>query len=94
MMNNNFKKPTIKRVVALQYDPETDNAPSLTAYGQGEIAEKILEVAAENKIAIHQDQALIEILSTLELGSEIPEEIYELVAEILAFVYRLAKNNR
>ena len=88
------KKPTSKRAAALQYDPETDQAPYLTAYGQGELAEKILQIAIENKISIHRDQALVDILSTLELGSEIPEEIYELVAEILAFVYRLAKNNQ
>lgn len=93
-MTKYIKKPIIKRVAALQYDPETDNAPHLTAYGQGELAEKILEIALENKIAIHRDQDLIEILSTLELGSEIPEEIFELVAEILAFVYRLTKKDQ
>ncbi len=85
---NKKKKPG--KVAALQYDPETDIAPRLTAYGQGDIAEKILEVARTNDIPIQHDQALVEILSTLELGSEIPEEIYDLVAEIFAFVYRLS----
>ena len=93
-MEKDQKNPTVKRVAALQYDPETDNAPFLTAYGQGVLADKILQIAVDNKIAIHRDQALIELLSTLELGSEIPEEIYELVAEILAFVYRLTKSNQ
>ncbi|AZR72838.1 hypothetical protein BBF96_05195 [Anoxybacter fermentans] len=80
-----------KKAAALQYNPETDQAPRLIAYGEGEIAEKIIQIARENKIPFYQDHTLIELLSTIEIGSEIPEEAYQVVAEILAFIYRLSQ---
>ncbi|MCA9410464.1 MAG: EscU/YscU/HrcU family type III secretion system export apparatus switch protein [Candidatus Omnitrophica bacterium] len=78
-----------KRAVALRYDPELDPAPRVVAKGRGVIAEKILEVAKENDIPIHEDPDLVEILAAIDLGRLIPAEMYSAVAEILAFLYRV-----
>ena len=88
-MPDTTKEP--KEVAALQYNPETDNAPRLVAYGTGAVAQAILQVAKEHDIPLHQDKALVQLLSHLDIGNEIPEEAYQVVAEILAFVYKLSK---
>ena len=77
-----------KKAAALQYDRDKDRAPKLVAKGQGNIAEKILQIAQENQIPIQQDPSLVEILSRMDLLEEIPPECYRVVAEILAFIYR------
>lgn len=79
---------------AIQYDSEKRNAPAITASGKGTIAEKIIEVAREQGIPIKNDPDLIQVLSKLKVGSEIPVELYRAVAEILAFVYSLNENER
>jgi len=75
--------------VALKYQPKTDNAPRVTAKGKGKVAEKIIEIAKENNIHIHNDPDLIEILSQLDINDEIPPDLYVVAAELLAFVYSL-----
>lgn len=77
-----------KKAVAVKYEFE-DLAPRVKASGRGIIAERILEVAKNNNIPIVEDPALVEVLSRLELDSLIPPELYQVVAEILAYVYRL-----
>ncbi|MDD5452524.1 MAG: EscU/YscU/HrcU family type III secretion system export apparatus switch protein [Desulfovibrionales bacterium] len=85
---NNWKKK-IKKAVSLKYEPAKDSAPKVTAKGQGVVADKIIALAKENNIPIHEDPDLVEILSKLDLEEEIPPTVYVLVAEILAFVYRM-----
>lgn len=77
----------IKKAVALKYDRETDEAPKIKAKGQGRIAEKIIELAKEHGVHIHDDPDLVEVLASLEIDEEIPSEVYVAVAELLAFVY-------
>lgn len=79
---------------AIKYDSEGDNAPKVTARGRGIIAEKIIEIAGENGIPIKNDPDLIQVLSKLKVGAEIPVELYRAVAEILAFVYSLNEGQR
>ena len=62
------------------------------AKGGGLIAEKIIETAREHGITIFEDKELIELLSRIELYQVIPIELYQLIAEVLAFVYRVNKN--
>ncbi|MFN8389010.1 MAG: EscU/YscU/HrcU family type III secretion system export apparatus switch protein [Bdellovibrionota bacterium] len=76
-----------QKAVALQY-AEGDRAPKIVATGAGEIARRILALAEEHNIPVKRDDALVDILSKLDLGYEIPEETYRAVAEILAFLYR------
>lgn len=78
-----------KKAAALKYKMESDKAPRVVAKGRGGVAERIIAVAKENNIPIHEDCDLIEILSTLELEQEIPPELYRTIAEILAFIYRV-----
>jgi flagellar biosynthesis protein len=85
---NNINKK--KTAVALSYDPE-DTAPKIIAAGKGHVAERIIERANEADIPIHKDEELANTLSKLELGSYIPPELYEIVAEILVFVDRMDK---
>jgi flagellar biosynthesis protein len=80
-----------KKVVALKYKPNEDAAPKVVAKGSGWLADKILEVARENRIPLKEDRQLVEVLSAIDLNREIPPELYRAVAEILAFVYRMTK---
>lgn len=73
--------------VALHYDWQ--GAPRVTAKGTGEIADSILERAREHGVPIHEDPALVSVLSQISLGDEIPEALYVGIAEVLAFVYQL-----
>jgi flagellar biosynthesis protein len=77
-----------KKAVALKYKKE-DKAPRIMAKGAGRLAELILSIARENNIHIEENRSLSEALMQFETGEYIPEELYEVVAEILAFVYRL-----
>ena len=77
-----------KKAVALKYEPQKHAAPIVTAKGQGYVAEEILRRAAETGVPIQEDASLVEVLSKLDLKQEIPPELYQIVAEILSFVYR------
>ncbi len=74
--------------VALHYDRK--GAPRVVAKGRGPIGEKIIEVAKANNIPIEENEVLAGALSNVELGDEIPQELYKAVAEVLIFVLRLS----
>ncbi|MBW2266199.1 MAG: EscU/YscU/HrcU family type III secretion system export apparatus switch protein [Deltaproteobacteria bacterium] len=82
-----IRKP--KKAVALKYRAGEDNAPRVAAKGEGWIAEKIIEMARKHGIPVKDDPDLVEVLSRLDLSEEIPAEIYVIVAELLAFVYKM-----
>lgn len=77
------------KAVALKYDRKNDRAPRVIAKGRGNVAEKIIDIAKENKVPLYEDKNLIQILEALDLETEIPPELYRAVAEVLAFIYRL-----
>lgn len=77
-----------KKAVALRYSPEQQDAPKLVAKGKGRVAEKIMEKAKEHGVPIQEDASLVEVLSKLDLDQAIPPELYQLVAEVLSFIYR------
>ena len=81
-----------KKAVAILYDDTPSAAPKVIASGKGSIAEKIIETAEEAGIHIQQDPNLVELLSKVDIGEEIPVELYQTVAEVLAFVYKV--NNK
>lgn len=74
--------------IALKYDGE--NAPRLTAKGRGELASKILALADEHAVPLHEDAELAALLSQIPLGDEIPQALYRAVAEVIAFAYLLS----
>lgn len=77
--------------VALRYKSKEDNAPKVVAKGRGYVADKILEIARQNNIPVREDPELLQLLSTLDLNSEVPPHVYQVVAELLAFVYSVNK---
>lgn len=81
-----------KKAVALKYDKTKNPAPHVAAKGRGSIAERILEVAEEYDIPVHSDADLVEILEKVELEQEVPLEVYTVVAEIFAYLYKM--NNK
>ena len=72
---------------ALTYDPLGSEPPQISASGSGLVAERIIALAREHHVPMHQAAALIEALARLEVGTVIPRERYVVVAEVLAFVY-------
>ena len=74
--------------VALHYDRK--GAPTVIAKGKGTIGAKIIEVAKVNNIPIEENEILAGALSRIEIGEEIPNELYKAVAEVLIFVLRLS----
>lgn len=82
-MKNNQKK-----AVSLKYNHEKDLAPIVSATGKGIIAEEIMDVATKNNIPIVEDPSLVEILAQLQINEAIPEQLYEAVAEVFAFIYK------
>lgn len=81
------KKSPPKSAVALHYDEK--NVPRITAKGRGELADKIIALAEQHSIPLHEDRELVALLAQLDLGEEIPRELYLAVAEVLAFAYML-----
>ena len=82
------KPPERRRATALSYE-QGERAPRVTATGVGLVADRILAAAREAGIPVRQDPALAEALAKLELGAEVPEELWTAVAETLAWAYRL-----
>ena len=78
--------------VALHYD--RTGAPRVIAKGRGSLGEKIIEIARANRIPIEENEVLAGALSHVELGDEIPAELYRAVAEVLVFVLKLTKRTR
>ena len=87
---NESKKSQL--AVALHYD--RTGAPRVVAKGKGTLGEKIIEVAKANDIPIQENEVLAGALSNVELGDEIPAELYKAVAEVLIFVLRLSGRMR
>ena len=86
------KEGFLEKAVAIIYDDSKSAAPQVIASGKGLIARKIIETAREAGIHIQEDPNLIELLAKVPIGAEIPVELYQTVAEMLAFVYRI--NNK
>ena len=73
------------RAIALSYDG--DNAPTVTASGEGAIAEEIVRVARAHGVPLREDAMLAVLLGELELGEEIPPILYRVIAEVIAYAY-------
>ena len=84
-----MEKNKREKAVALRYDPATAAAPVITAKGEGTIAQRIKELAKEYGVPVEDDPHLANYLMTLDLYAEIPPVLYPVIAEILAFIYRM-----
>ena len=83
------KNRNLKSAVALKYNTKQDAAPKVTAKGEGLVAERIIKLAKENQVPIKEDPDLVQILSQVDINKEVPPSVYKVVAELLAFVYKL-----
>lgn len=83
-----------QRAVALKYDKDNNlSAPIIVASGMGYTAEKILEVASQNDIPVYEDTSLATMLSRLNLGAEIPPELYKAIVDIYIYFLKFSPNN-
>jgi flagellar biosynthesis protein len=84
-----------KKAVALSYEKEQQTgAPKIVAVGEGYIAEKIMLLAKESNVPIVEDFELVGKLVKYPIGTDIPPELFEAVAKILAFIYRIEEENK
>lgn len=84
-MGDNTNRIKRKKAAALKYESNYD-APVVTAAGMGYIADKIIEEAEKNEVPVVYNKELAELLTNVDVGSNIPEELYNAVAEVIAYV--------
>jgi len=85
----------IKKATAIKYEKGYD-VPIVTAAGMGYIADEIIKTAEESKVPIIQNEELANLLTNVDIGSEIPVELYNAIAKVIAYVMdidRLMKKN-
>ena len=75
-----------KRVAAVRYNPQEYKAPIVIAEGKGYVAEKLLDEAHKHNIPVYKDEKLATLLTEIGIGAQIPEELYDIMAQILVFV--------
>lgn len=91
MKNPKDPSQSDRYAAALQYNPGQDGAPRVTAAGRGDMARLMGDMARENKIPVYEDPELAKTLYRLGVSTEIPPELYEVVAQILIYVARIDK---
>ncbi len=79
-----------EKAVALKYNPQSDMAPIIVASGYGYVAEKIIDIADQSGIPIYRDDTTANMLAMLEIGSNVPPELFELIAAIYVDLMKLA----
>jgi flagellar biosynthesis protein len=84
-----MSKNKTKSAVGIKYQEGDENAPKIIAKGFGELADEIILLAQESGVLVHEDPYLSEFLARLDLGQEIPEQLYHVIAELIAFSYVL-----
>ncbi|MGE5682176.1 MAG: EscU/YscU/HrcU family type III secretion system export apparatus switch protein [Bacillota bacterium] len=93
-MPQSDSRERLRGAIALGYDVQSDSAPKVLAKGSGELANRIIQIAKESKIIIQEDPLLYESLRKLEVGDQIPVKLYQVVAELLAYVYRVNRKKK
>ncbi|WP_020612774.1 EscU/YscU/HrcU family type III secretion system export apparatus switch protein [Sediminispirochaeta bajacaliforniensis] len=84
-----MKKRMLEKAIALAYDRDTYSAPRITAKGSGEAAKRLLALAKKHGVPVMGDEELVQRLYLFDLEAVIPEDLYEVVAEIYSFVWKL-----
>ncbi len=84
----------IYKAIAMSYDETEEEAPRVRAKGAGELAERIVTSAEKHNIPLYEDPDLAALLFQLDLDRQIPVSLYEAVAEVFAFLYRLNREEK
>lgn len=87
-----YDTPATGRAVALRYDGGS-SAPIVVASGMGYLAERIVEVAADNNVPVYEDNSLATMLSQLQLGQAIPDSLYQAIVEIYVYFLNFDPND-
>ncbi len=87
-----YDTPATGRAVALRYDGGS-SAPIVVASGMGYLAERIVEVAADNNVPVYEDNSLVTMLSQLQLGQQIPDSLYQAIVEIYVYFLNFDPND-
>ena len=82
-------KDDTKKAIGLKYNTEDNNSPTVIAKGFGDLADDIIKLAKQSGVLIHEDPYLSDLLARMDLGQEIPENLYHVIAELIAFSYVL-----
>ena len=82
----------ITQAAALSYDPAENDVPILSAFGEGHMAQKIVDVAKESGVPVMPEPGLTGLLSRLSVGDDIPPDMYDAVAKVLAFVSEMDRS--
>lgn len=90
-MSEQEKEKPKQHAVALSYQRENNDAPKVVAKGSGFVAEKILATGKQHSVPIYKNKTLVSMLMAVELDREIPPELFQVVAEVLAYIYRIDK---
>lgn len=90
---NKSKKRTKSGTMAaaLHYEDSDNGAPKVTASGKGQVAAKIIQLAKERSIPIEEDMSLVAELIDMDLGENVPPQLYSVIAEILLLIERMEK---
>ena len=83
-----------QKAVALSYDEEGQAAPVIVASGVGYMARRIIQAAKDNGVPIYEDNSLATVLTQLDLGTEIPEELYAAIVDIYVYFLNYAKTKK
>ncbi|WP_206915630.1 EscU/YscU/HrcU family type III secretion system export apparatus switch protein [Alicyclobacillus suci] len=83
-----------RRAVALRYERHREEAPRVVAKGAGEVAEAIIQSASAHDVPVMENRPLVDALIHLEVDSVIPAELYQAVAEVLAYVYQFGQKSK
>lgn len=94
LLMSEFNKIMNKKAVALKYDEDNRKAPIIVASGKGHMAEKIVEIANENDVPVFEDNSLASVLTQLDLGCEIPQELYKTVVDIYVYFLSFVPNKK
>lgn len=89
-----YKDLIAQKAVALRYDETKDAAPVIVASGLGYVAEKIVEIANDNDVPVLEDNSLATVLTQMELGSAIPEELYQAVVDIYLYFLKFSPEKK
>lgn len=89
-----FNNVLNQKAVALSYDEDKKAAPVIVASGMGHLAQKIIETAEHNGVPVYEDNSLATMLTQLELGSEIPEELYQAIVDIYLYFLNYTPGER
>lgn len=76
----------------IRYDEEDGGAPKVVAHGRGQLANQIIDLAKQNNVHMQEDPLLVENLLDMDLGDNIPPQLYSVMAEILLLIEEMEKN--